>query len=174
MTTINNLTIEQMREIVDGAPEGAHLWRDMDSICSPNEILYYAWFGGALLVFEEGKGWIKSIYHDGSEYILDQLQELNNLRTAIAKHDEFKAGDFVVLTATGTKDVLLKIIDHKYTNDLHRVKIVKTASCGPIHKDQIRHATLEEIKAGHRIDDTTDHVTDIRNHVSPNTRVVDL
>ena len=94
----------------------------------------------------------------------------------LTKHDspEFKVGDFVVLTATGTKDVLLKIIDHKYTNDLHRVKIVKTASCGPIHKEQIRHATPSEIKAGHRIDDTTDNVTDIRNHVSPSTRVVDL
>lgn len=82
-----NLTIEEMREIVDGAPELAHYWRDMDSVCSPNEISYYAWFGGALLVFEDGEGWIKSIYHDGYEYILDQLQELKDLRAAIADHD---------------------------------------------------------------------------------------
>lgn len=63
----------------------------------------------------------------------------------------FELGDLVVLTSTGTKGVLLEIIDHKYTNDLHRVKIVKLGSCGPIHKDQIRHATPKEIKAGHRL-----------------------
>lgn len=169
MTTINNLTIEQMREIVEGAPEGAHLWRDMDSICSPNEILYYAWFGGALLVFEEGKGWIKSIYHDGSEYILDQLQELNNLRTAIAKHDspEFKVGDWVVFINPNMSKSVKEI---KSLEGLTHVSF----NFHPFHINLIRHATPEEIKAGHRIDDITDHVTDIRNHLSPSTGVVDL
>lgn len=92
-TTVNNQIqmvggIEKARGIVSGAPNGAHLWRDMDSVCTPNEILYYAWFGGALLVFEDGKGWVKSIYHGDNEYILDQLQDLNDLRTAIALHGE--------------------------------------------------------------------------------------
>lgn len=82
-----NLTIEQMRKIVDGAPEGSEYWRDMDSVCSPNEILYYRWFAGALIVHDAEKGWIKSIYHDGNEYILDQLEGLKDLRAALADHD---------------------------------------------------------------------------------------
>ncbi|WP_335956596.1 hypothetical protein [Acinetobacter bereziniae] len=223
MTTINNDQsliekvggIEKAREIVDGAPEGA----EYIDLKNEEGQVYIALDGYQFIEFD-GDDWLETGYtiYCPYQYL---ILSLNDLRTAIAKHDEFKVGDFVVLTATGTKDVLLKIIDHKYTNDLHRVKIVKTASCGPIHKDQIRHATLEEIKAGHRIDDTTeqgitklcigcgspdlhkggeikepkmcldcfaemvgftrtsngfvesDEVTDIRNHVSPNTKVID-
>lgn len=43
-----------------------------------------------------------------------------------------------------------------------------------VHFLEIKHATPEEIKAGHRIDDNTEDVTDIRNHLSPITVVVDL
>ena len=86
MNLIEKLGIEKCKAIVDGAPEGAEYWRDMDSVCSPNEILYYRWFACALIVRDTEKGWIKSIYHDGSEYILDQLQDLKDLRTAIANH----------------------------------------------------------------------------------------
>ena len=39
------------------------------------------------------------------------------------------------------------------------------------NSDWIRHATLDEIRAGHRIDANTDYVTDIRNHISPMTIV---
>ena len=81
------MDFEQMQKIVDGAPEGSEMWRDMDSVCSPGEVLYYSWFGGALLVHDTEKGWIKSIYHDGNEYILDQLEGLKDLRTELAKHD---------------------------------------------------------------------------------------
>lgn len=130
MTTINNLTIEQMREIVEGAPTWAIWWcvekkKFLDFIpCSK------------CLVIED-------------------------LCTAIAEHDqEFKVGD---------KYVMLKISHSELI----------TVNEGDIEQPWwntriIRHATPSEIKAGHRIDDNTDHVTDIRNHVSPSTRVVDL
>lgn len=62
----------------------------------------------------------------------------------------FITGDLVVLTSEGTTDVLLEIIEHKYTSDTYRVRTVSTGSCGPIHKDQIRHATTAEIKAKRR------------------------
>ena len=81
MTTINNLSIEQMREIVSGAPEWATTY-----------CMAYAAYGGTFHWY----GACKNCY------------ELPALGTAIAKHDN------------------------------------------------------------------TDHVTDIRNHVSPSTRVVDL
>lgn len=63
----------------------------------------------------------------------------------------FITGDLVVLTPEGTADVLLEIIEHKYTSDTYRVRNVSTGSCGPIHKDQIRHATTAEIKAKRRL-----------------------
>ncbi len=64
---------------------------------------------------------------------------------------DFLPGDVVVLTAAGTKDVLLEIIQHKYTNDLYRVRILKTGACGPIHKDQIRNASVAELDANRRL-----------------------
>lgn len=81
------MTPEQMQKIVDGAPEGSEMWRDMDSACSPGEVLYYWWFGGELLVHDTEKGWIKYIYHDGNEYILDQLEDFHDLRTELAKRE---------------------------------------------------------------------------------------
>ncbi|MDH0032038.1 MULTISPECIES: hypothetical protein [unclassified Acinetobacter] len=71
---------------------------------------------------------------------------------ATASNNDFVTGDYVVLTSPGTEDVLLEIIDHKYTPDMYRVKILATGLCGPIFKDEIRHATAAEIEAGHRID----------------------
>lgn len=67
----------------------------------------------------------------------------------------FKVGDKVVLVGAGTKDVLLEIVDHMYTPDMHRVKIIATGQYGPVFKNDIRHATPEEIAAGHRIDPNT-------------------
>lgn len=64
---------------------------------------------------------------------------------------DFLVGDVVVLTATGTNDVLLEIVQHKYTNNVYRVRILKTGTYGPIHKDQIRNATIAEIQANRRL-----------------------
>jgi hypothetical protein len=64
---------------------------------------------------------------------------------------EFKTNDNVVLLKEGTKDYLLQIIDHKYTDDLYRVTILETGQCGPVFKDEIRLATKEEIEIGRRI-----------------------
>lgn len=91
---------------------------------------------------------------------------------------EFKTNDYVVLLKEGTKDYLLQVIDHKYTDDLYRVKILKTGQCGPAFKDEIRLAKKEEIAAGHRID--TKQIEDIgddRNmsqHISPNCKAKDV
>jgi len=68
---------------------------------------------------------------------------------------EFKTGDFVVLVDEGTKDWLLQVIDYMYTPDMYRVKILATGQCGPLFKNGMRHATDEEIAAGHRIDKST-------------------
>lgn len=66
-------------------------------------------------------------------------------------NEEFLVGDQVVLTPNGTRNVLLEIVDYKYTNDLYRVKVLSTGSHGPIHRSQIRHATIAEINARRRL-----------------------
>ena len=88
MNLIEELGIEKARAIVDGAPRGAEKWRDMDSVCHPNEILYYAKGPHFWVVWDVEKNcWVVSIIHDGDEYILDQLQDLSGLRTAIANYE---------------------------------------------------------------------------------------
>ncbi|MFP0866951.1 hypothetical protein ACLD0L_00150 [Acinetobacter baumannii] len=79
---------------------------------------------------------------------------------------EFKVGDKVVLVGTGTKDVLLEIVEHMYTANMHRVKIIATGQYGPVFKNDIRHATPQEIAAGHRIDNDMGDDSHIENHIS--------
>lgn len=80
---------------------------------------------------------------------------------------EFKVGDWVVLVGTGTKDVLLEIVEHMYTPNMHRVKIIATGQYGPVFKNDIRHAKPEEIVAGHRIDNDMGDDFPIENRISP-------
>ena len=87
MNLIEELGLEKCKAIVDGAPRGAEKWRDMDSVCHSEEILYYAkgphfWVVWAV----EKKCWVVSVIHEGDEYILDQLQDLKDLRSAISNH----------------------------------------------------------------------------------------
>ncbi|TPT70633.1 hypothetical protein FJU58_18870 [Acinetobacter baumannii] len=70
----------------------------------------------------------------------------------MSEFKEFQTGDYVVLVKAGTRDYLLQVIDHKYTNDLYRVKILATGQCGPVFKDEIRPAKKEEVESGYRID----------------------
>lgn len=92
---------------------------------------------------------------------------------------EFKVGGKVVLVGTGTKDVLLEIVEHMYTPNMHRVKIIATGQYGPVFKNDIRHATPQEIAAGHRIDKPSDSreletLDKPENHISPNCEVRDV
>ena len=112
-----------------------------------------------------------------------------DLRTAIAEHDQtsvlptsdrgFKVGDLVVLIQFANDfarehDALYDLFD--FENDLETLAVLSDRKGGEVRSstEHLRHATPTEIKAGCRLDDTTDHVTDIRNHISPNMRVMDL
>lgn len=100
----------------------------------------------------------------------------NNLRTAIAQHDqlsgisrEFKVGDLVV--KTHPKNTILWSVLGVYKNG--GVWLDYKGFCWK--PPRVRHATLAEIKAGRRLDhseDVTDTVTDIHNHISPNMKVI--
>lgn len=128
MNLIEELGLEKARAIIDCAPRGAEKWRDMDSVCHPNEILYYAKGPHFWVVWDVEKNcWVVSIIHDGDEYILDQLQDLSELRTAIASHD--------------------LSVSNLNQNDKQADLSIKS--------------------------DIEDHCSDIRNHISPLTRVIE-
>ncbi|WP_423854109.1 hypothetical protein [Acinetobacter guillouiae] len=161
MTTINNLTIEQMREIVSKAPsnaesyQGGYYFRE-----SPQFMFHNGFHDQWNLTDNDGLYFKAAGFHP---------VRIDDLRTAIAEHDrEFKVGDLVVHPKFDNKKIY-EIIEIK--GDLFTVFYDRNSHS---FRSDLRHATPSEIKAGHRIDDNTDHVTDIRNHVSPSTRVVDL
>ena len=135
MTTINNLTIEQMREIVDGAP-------GLAEVCIPclEDVMYFA-------KRDDGK-WFKwsNGYNQWLEYFgkvdpMDLALDLNDLRTAIAEHD-------------------LKPCQHGFD--------IACLLCGFGTENGVRvwhHKKPKQIES--------DHVTDIRNHVSLSTQVIE-
>ena len=146
MNLIEKLGLEKCKAIVDGAPEGAEYWRDMDSVCSPNEILHYRWFAGALIVHDAEKGWIKSIYHDGNEYILDQLELLSDLKSEI---------------------------DHHYYGQSEEKELEQYAL---LSQEKIEGGAMligDNSKVVQMVRDITDHCSDIKNHISPNTKVIE-
>ncbi|OFE44660.1 hypothetical protein [Acinetobacter towneri] len=70
---------------------------------------------------------------------------------AYVKDSGFSAGDVVVLIGEGTKDVLLEIVNHMYTPNMYRVKILESGNFGPVFKDDIRQATSAELHAKKRL-----------------------
>jgi hypothetical protein len=175
MNLIEKLGLEKCKQIVDGAPEGSEMWRDMDSVCSPGEVLYYWWFGGALLVHDGEKGWIKSIYHDGNEYILDQLELLSDLKSEIDHHyygqsEEKELEQYALLSQEKIEGGAMLIGDFKnnltsseYKNYFQAERMRTVVNAGIAVTNHI--ATANK--------DITDHCTDIRNHISPNTKVIE-
>ncbi len=143
--------VDKAREVVEGAPDKSVYYRDMDSVCSPNEVLYYAWLGGALLVKDEEKGWTKSIYHTGEEYILDQLEKLDDLKRLVESVDLVKSYGGII---NAKHDV--KYLDLDWDYDTQRVTRLKQAI-----------ADYESIYSDNDMGDDSH----IENHISPNCKV---
>lgn len=137
---MENLSMEQMREIVEGAHGRAE-------VCIPclEDVMYFA-------KRDDGK-WFKwsNGYNQWLEYFgkvdpMDLAMDLNDLRTAIAKHDEFKVGDLVVHPKFDNKKIY-EIIEIK--GDLFTVFYDRNSHS---FRSDLRHATPSEIKAGHRLE----------------------
>ena len=164
MNLIQELGIEKCRAIVDGAPRGAKKWRDMDSVCSPNEILYYAKGPHFWVVWDVEKScWVVSIIHDDSEYILDQLQDLRDLRTAIAEHDQHWYGQseekeleqYAILSQEKIEGGAALVGDFTAIQEQLQTEL---NNCSKKDSSEIS---------------ITDDCTDIRNHISPLTGVIE-
>ncbi|MBK5647216.1 MAG: hypothetical protein I4N51_09035 [Acinetobacter sp.] len=82
MTTINNLTIEQMREIVEGAPDEASFYQNT------GDQVGYILDGGGIYWWwnSQDNSWNKD-YSD-----VRTMRSLKDLRTAIAEHDTTDIG----------------------------------------------------------------------------------
>lgn len=83
------------------------------------------------------------------ESMYERLESIGNaLLEYRREHHIYESLDKVVLVGSGTTNVLLEIIDYKYTSDLYRVRVLSTGSMGPLHRGDMRHATPAEIEAG--------------------------
>ena len=71
-----NLTIEQMRQIVDSAPRGATHYSNEDC-----EIVYYQKTNNVIFWDSECSTW------DEVYFMMPKLESLSDLRTTIADHD---------------------------------------------------------------------------------------
>lgn len=71
-----NLTIEEMRKIVDGAPAGSTDYSNEDC-----EIVYYQKTNNVIFWDSECSTW------DEVYFMMPKLESLSDLRTALADHD---------------------------------------------------------------------------------------
>lgn len=92
--------------------------------------------------------------------------------TELTKNEvNLKVGDKVVFEKFADT-VLYRVIGWRITDDLICIECLKGFT-RKVYEDHLRHATLDEIRAGHRIDANTDYVSDIKNHISPLTIIGD-
>lgn len=157
--------IERAKAIVEGAPEGATLYVHEKSKIVENLFGFYA------------DGFCVGIHNPHTHF------KLNDLRTAIAEYEqgsnssEFKVRDLVVYHSIESHKNLFSVRyvggDSITVYECLDEMGAKTFSEYKPYSD-IRHATPAEIAAGHRIDKKieSDDVKDIKNHISPNTKVI--
>lgn len=141
---IENLSIEQMREIVEGAPDGSTMYGD-----NLGDPLYYMFKEKHWWFFSRSLGnWATSSINYGEAEILGTLLDLKDIRTAISEHDsrEFKVGDLVVHPKFNNNKIY-EII--KIKGDLFTVFYDRNSHS---FRSDLRHATPSEIKAGHRLE----------------------
>lgn len=117
--------LNRARDVIKQASDYAVYFRDMDSVCSPNEVLYYLWWDGELITFDTEKlRWVKSIYHDDNKYILDQLCELSELKRIIESHDLVKEWHLPEGDETGLDGSHLYLDYYaSYTSDEEKAKL---------------------------------------------------
>lgn len=152
----NNLTIEQMREIVEGAPEWAKAYnmkmkQYTNGFIRCSSDVYLEDLRTAIATFDKEELEALSEQDD----LFDQFEQeffANQSIDDIAKHDcrEFKVGDLVVSTLDGQEfwmNCICKI------EGFHKKMAITSCGRHSIHHYEYRRASFEEIEAGHRIVD---------------------
>ena len=100
-------------------------------------------------VSNDGRHWVNEAFAHIPEIQcqIESMIRINDLRTAITEHDsrEFKVGDLVV--------ILTMHLDNKFIHEVSKVLEDLVEVCGSyVYSSELRHATPEEIKAGHRLE----------------------
>ena len=101
-------------------------------------------------------------------YYRQLWSELLNYRRA---NNIYEVGDKVVLKESHSQKSVLTIQMAK--DDFIRAFVGGSTKYSFGHKTNFIHATDKQIEAGYRIDENVDHCTDIRNHISPLTGVIE-
>ncbi|MFX6426245.1 hypothetical protein ABTG38_10535 [Acinetobacter baumannii] len=83
---------------------------------------------------------------------------------------EFKVGDYVVHPKFSNKG-LYKI--YEMSGSITKVQLMPNGRKSYSFESDIRHATPEEIAAGHRIDNDMGDDFPIENHISPNCKTIE-
>ena len=126
---------------------------------------------------------------------MDLAIKLSDLKAQLEQHyygqseeNEFKAGNLVALNGELFPDFkLLYVVKYESKRFGFVVVYLSREEVRNFHTRDVRHATEEELDLGYRIiqslhDNTeyfntrkieADHCSDIRNHISPNTKVID-
>lgn len=130
--------------------------------------------------YERAKNHRDYLIDFGNEFNRPNKYEVNKINNALLEyrrqHNIFEAGDIAV-NSRGDESRLLKIwrVDMCAHNSKMSIADYDAESLGGWSRfHALRHATDEEIKAGRRLPVIeSDDCSDIRNHISPNTVVID-
>lgn len=139
MTTINNS--ENLIEKVGGIEKA-------------REIAFDPLHSQMSHVSNDGRHWVNEAFAHIPEIQcqIESMIRIHDLRTAIAEHDsrEFKVGDLVVCTDIGLEAEYLTV--KTITGFIDNWGLVLNDGEHWVNTYRFRHATHEEIKAGHRLD----------------------
>lgn len=137
---MRELTIEQMQQIVSGAPENSQV-----VIPCSDGVMYFA-------QREDGK-WFR--YSDGYQKWLEYFGKCDPMDLAIKLAD------------------IKSEIDHHYYG---RSEAEELAAYAELSQEKIEGGAMfvgDNSKVVQMVRDITDHCSDIKNHISPNTKVIE-
>lgn len=137
---MGELTIEQMQQIVSGAPENSQV-----VIPCSDGVMYFA-------QREDGK-WFR--YSDGYQKWLEYFGKCDPMDVAIKLAD------------------IKSEIDHHYYG---RSEAEELAAYAELSQEKIEGGAMfvgDNSKVVQMVRDITDHCSDIKNHISPNTKVIE-
>ncbi len=189
MDLIEKLGLEKCKQIVDGAPENSQVVIP----CSDGDI-YFAQREDSKW-FRYSDGYQKWLEYFGKCDPMDLAIKLADLRTEIDHHyygqseeKEFNSGDLVALNGELFPDFKLL---YAVKQESKRFGFVAVYLSGEeirnFHTRDVRRATEKELDLGYRVTQTpysnteyfntrkieADNCTDIKNHISPNTKVIE-
>ena len=152
---LQNLSLEQLKEIVDGAPEGATHWNSNEK----DDCWKYIKYDGAdnYSLDDEGNWETSMEFHSHAKH---GFLKLSDIRAELLGRPKFEVGDRVVIVNKPNASMELHLVLEPTNSTSVGMAPINRLSGRPILMCQqlaspryLRHATPEEEAAGHRIDE---------------------